>query len=261
MSLLDPETKVMFLEESRQLLMRLNGKLPFNNDHANPEDLDELFLIYHSFKGNARMIGEVEMQDMFQALGILLLDVKDFNLELDDNIKSIFENSTEIIQSLLTQFEEGTISKVDVQNFRSKIVSLCLAPEQRNFFQNQEKQLKYFQKLGIGGPSSFNLDFFDGSSSFYNIRITLDNAVFLKKTRVYTIIRNLAMLDKSIKFGKMFPSLEDLLGENFDLEFSIVVQSNKTPQALEEIVNYSLEVASVEIHALSTKEAIDATTS
>src|SRR5271157_656021 len=256
---MDLEAKEMFLEESRQLLARLKDKVPFINGETPAEDLNELYLIYHSFKGNARMIGETEMQDLFQALGILVLDMKDFHLEFNDSIRSIFEQTPEKIETLIDRFEAGTPAVAEANEFRATVMAQCMPPNQKNYAQQLEKQSLYFQELGIGGLASLDIDFFDGNSTFYEVGVTLDNTVFLKKTRVYTIIRNLVMMDESVRIGRIVPSLKDLLEERFDLEFALIIQSMKTSEELEEIINYSMEVAAVKIRTLSTTEAMATT--
>ncbi len=253
-----PNTEQMqlFLEESKQQLARLKEIIGTLQSAPNIQVLDELYLIYHSMKGNSRMIDQNSLQELFHALGMLILDLKDYGLSFSDGILRLLRETPALIDTLLETFVRGKLDSVDINQFREKVLKHSIPPGKKDISKEIKHQANYFQQLGIDNTAALNIDFNNAHARFYEIKIVLEKNVFLKKTRVFTIIRNLALMDKELRFGKMDPPLEDLLHEWFGLEFSLIVQSPSPPDRLDEIIHFSMEISQVEIKSLSTKEAL-----
>jgi len=248
--------KEAFLEEGRQLIQQLEEKLITLNVESLKSELEDYYLIYHNLKGNSRMIGQKEMQDLFHALGMLILDVKVFGLHPNEEIIAILKDSLPVISNALKMFAAGRVARIKLNAFRERVIGASVPPEKKDFSEQLERQAQYFQALGIDNTAGRTIDFQDGSAQVIEVKIVLDETVFLKKTRVYTIIRNLTLLDESVRFGKVTPSIEDLLAGQFGLEFTLILQSTKNGEQLKEIVKNSGEVADVTVRLLSTREAI-----
>ncbi|OLS16178.1 MAG: CheA signal transduction histidine kinase [Promethearchaeota archaeon CR_4] len=248
--------KQAFLEEARQLIYQLGEKLVTLTVDSLKDEVEDYYLIFHTLKGNSRMMNQKEMQELFHALGILLLDVKDFDLQPNEEVISILKESLKVTSNALKMFAVGRVPRVKMNTFRERVIAASIPPEKKDISQQLERQAQYFQDLGINNTPGRTIDFQDGSTQFFEVRIVLDETVFLKKTRVYTIIRNLTQLDESVRFGKVTPSIDELLAGRFGLEFALILQSTKTSDQLKKIVKYSGEIANVTIRMVSTKEAI-----
>jgi chemotaxis protein histidine kinase CheA len=245
-----------YVKEGRREIQKLAKKLTTITVNSLKEDLEDYYLIFHTLKGNARMIGQNDMQDLCHALGMLILDVKDFALRPNEEIVSILQDSHDILSHTITKLtpDQETLAKMTA--FQERVIGASIPPEKKSFSQQQGRQAEYFQALGIDSSAGRAIDFQDASSRFFEITIVLEETVFLKKTRVYTIIRNFTMLDESVRFGKMTPSLEDLIEGRFGLEFTIILQSTKDSEQLKEIVKQSGEIADVKIRIIPTQELL-----
>ncbi len=251
-----PKENHDFLEESNSLLRKMKGKLATLTVASLKGDLEDYYFIFHTLKGNSRMIGQKEMQDLFHALGILVLDVRDFALQPNEEIIAILRDSYDVIKFAMKMFMVGRVARIKLKNFRERVLGASIPPENKNNSQEHGRQAQYFQALGIDNSAGRMIDSQDSASQFYEITITLEETVFLKKTRVYTIIRNLTLLDESVRFGKMTPSIEDLLEGRFGLQFTLILQSHKDAEQLKKIVKHSDEIAEVTIRVISTRDLL-----
>ncbi len=251
-----PKENFDFLEESESLICKMKGKLATLTVASLKGDLEEYYFIFHTLKGNSRMIGQKEMQDLFHALGTLVLDVRDFALQPNEEIIAILRDSYDIIKFALKMFMAGHVARIKMKTLRERVLGASIPPENKKKLQDLGRQAQYFQALGIDDPAGRTIDFQDGSSQFFEVTIVLEETVFLKKTRVYTIIRNLTLLDESVRFGKMTPSIEDLLEGRFGLQFTLILQSHKDAEQLKKIVKHSDEIAEVTIRVISTRDLL-----
>lgn len=248
------EIKQDFLKEANQLAQTLDQTLANLTVASLKDNLEDLYSIFHTLKGNSRLIGQNEMQDLFHALGILLLDVRDFSLQPNEEIVSILRDSQKVISSTLKMYAQGRVARIQMNNFRQRVLGASIPPENKSRTQETARQAQYFHALGIDEPSKRMIDFQDSSSQFFEVCIVLEETVFLKKTRVYTIIRNLTLLDESVRFGKINPSIENLLEGKFGLEFMLILQSTKSAEKLKEIIKLSDEIAEVRIKVIPTRD-------
>ncbi len=251
-----PKENQEFLEESDHIIRKMKGKLATLTVTSLKADLEDYYFIFHSLKGNSRMIGQKDMQDLFHALGTLILDVRDFALQPNEEIIAIIRDSFDVITFALKMFAAGRIARIKMKTFQERVLGASIPPENKKYSQEYGRQAQYFQALGINNPSGRMVDFQDSSALFYEVTIVLEQTVFLKKTRVYTIIRNFTLLDESVRFGKVTPSIEDLLEGRFGLQFTLVLQSTKNIEQLKVIVKQSDEIANVTIRLISTRDIL-----
>ncbi len=247
----------MFIDEGKELLQTLEQQ--FSRLEEDPEETDailEIYRIFHTFKGMAGTVGLTSLSTLFHKLEGLIQDIRDNRVKVTKGTANFLFQSLDLIESALSEYEEkDAYDEGRVQKFMENINTTNSGDDQEENLRKARIR-EIFEQYGLEEIDSNQIQFDQKGQKYYEIIIRLVEDVKLKTTRVLVIIKNLIGNEDPI--GKIIlstPSIVDLVEGKFNVEFTLLFQSQNSASKIRDRINLSDEISDVKINEIRVEDA------
>jgi two-component system chemotaxis sensor kinase CheA len=243
------EFKDVFAAEAHEYLQALNQYLLRLEN--NPDDraaLNEMFRAAHSLKGMSGTMGYQELADFTHQIESVLDLLRIGELSATEPVVNVLFSAIDGLQTLL----EKTLLEEELPDLRHLAAELRKLMQKRDNLEISLKHQEDSQKLA---ESSIDITFEDFELEVvqsaanegylpYKIVIRLRPKTLLKSVRVYTVFQALEQVGTIIKSN---PPAQDLEDEKFDLEFAVILLSQKDRETIANTVERISEIEYVSV--------------
>lgn len=250
---IDPDLLQMFFHEAKKYLEIFEEQLGIlEKNIENPQPINEIYRVAHSFKG---MAGTSELKDFeqyFHRMESLISMIQKGKVPFTQEMLDFFFNELDVIDQGITAIANKTdFSKklaISIDIFEEKINKIVIPAE--DLEKDKAKIVNIFAKYGLA-----NFGKFDpancGSTPILRISITMNENAPAKLVRVMIITK------KVQKFGKIIYSLpepEVIFQGHFKSKFILIFQSDSPSIHLKRMILEVMDVSKVEISEISAEE-------
>lgn len=245
----------IFIEESKEHLQGLNENLlQLENEPENMAILNEIFRVAHTLKGMSGTMGFTRMQKLTHNMENVLSEIRNGHIRANSNLLDTLFKCLDALENYVNEIvntgSEGTEEYNDILIELGEILS-------RNSETIEDKNKENF--VDTSSTSDINVSNSDISNialtefennavesaiarnfNVYEIAVFLNKSCVLKSARAFIVFRTLENYGEIIK---AIPKVEDIEDEKFEFEFTVVVISKESKEAIKKGL---LNIAEVE---------------
>ncbi|MCX7971243.1 MAG: chemotaxis protein CheA, partial [Negativicutes bacterium] len=227
----------IFLDESREHLQNLNEcLLKLENDPGNVSLFDEIFRGAHTIKGTSATMGFTAIAELTHEMENLLDLLRTGSRTVDEQIINVLFRCLDTLEHMVECVASG-------EEFTGEVDGLIAAL--RAIISGQPAAVAAIGQAAAAEPATGgDAERRGGVLPVWEIKVGLKPGTVLKSVRVYMVLN--ALEDRGEVVGCQ-PSQEDLEKENFDLNFSVFLETSADIQAIKGMLEGISEVDSVEI--------------
>lgn len=239
----------MFLDESREHLQTCNEYLL--ELEKNPEDLtivNEIFRSAHTLKGMSATMGYEDIADLTHIMENVLDAIRNEKLKVTASMLDVVFEAVSHLDEMVMDIEAGGDGKKDVTAVVAKLNRI-----EKGEPIDGEVETSATTEAVVSESSSLQYDDFeltvieqslDQEFNVFEVAVALNEDCLLKAARVFMVFE---ILENSGDVIKSSPSVEKLEEEAFDREFTAVIITNDTAEAMQAKVSKVSEVAKVDV--------------
>lgn len=239
----------MFLDESREHLQTCNEYLL--ELEKNPEDLtivNEIFRSAHTLKGMSATMGYEDIADLTHIMENVLDAIRNEKLKVTASMLDVVFEAVSHLDEMVMDIEVGGDGKKDVTAVVAKLNRI-----EKGEPIDGEVETSATTEAVVSESSSLQYDDFeltvieqslDQEFNVFEVAVALNEDCLLKAARVFMVFE---ILENSGDVIKSSPSVEKLEEEAFDREFTAVIITNDTAEAMQAKVSKVSEVAKVDV--------------
>ncbi|MBT4761031.1 MAG: chemotaxis protein CheA [Bdellovibrionaceae bacterium] len=121
----EKELKGDFLEESAQLLEDCEQSfLQLENNHEDPEILDQIFRLAHNLKGSSRAVGFGEVAEFTHNMENLILQLKENRIPIVESVVSLLLDCNDHLSHMVSTLTNNFNAEFDSVDLISRIVNI-----------------------------------------------------------------------------------------------------------------------------------------
>ena len=245
----------IFIDETKEHLQNLSQQLMILEEEPdNADTINEIFRAAHSLKGMAGTMGYKRMQHLTHIMENALSEIRNgkmtVNAELVDVLFQCLDALEAYLDNIVESQDEGTeenepiIARLNVflnggsATSEPKAESKAEAkesPKAEDTPQAKDIKLNEYEIKAINEAHNKNLN-------VYSLEVHVDENCILKAARAFLVFKALEDIGEIIKSD---PSAQDIEDERFDLEFTIVVITEKDINAVKKVVENVSEIRQV----------------
>lgn len=264
----------IFIDETKEHLQTLNDQvLILEAEPDNIDTVNEIFRAAHSLKGMAGTMGFKRMQRLTHDMENVFSEVRNGKMsvtpDLVDVVFKCLDAVEEYLACIVESSDEGENDNEDV----IEALNACLeagsgsAPaedaevivekkeepaasgaEKRKFL---DITIADFEKNAISEAKAKNMN-------VYGITVYIDESCMLKAARAFLVFQGLEKVGEIIK---CVPIVQDIEDEKFDFDFSMLVISSKSIDAVKKVVANVSEIKEVVIEEYEVPSDAEVTSS
>lgn len=229
----------VFLAESADYVQQVTeGLLALESD---PTDLDPVEVVFrgaHSLKGMAAAMGYSRTADLTHKMEGLFDRVRRGELTVSPEVVSLGLAALDMVRDLIDDEASGR-TDVDPAEMIAALEVVVAAAAPR-------------EMTTEGDPRPTESTTLLPSGSVWLVKVTLDETCVLKAVRAYMVIKRLSHMGTVIE---THPTAREIEDEHFELEFEVVLATEKSPDVIREAAAFVTEVAEVVIAPYAPSEA------
>lgn len=248
----------IFIDETKEHLQTLNDQvLILEEEPDNIDTVNEIFRAAHSLKGMAGTMGFKRMQRLTHDMENVFSEIRNGKMNVTPNLVDIVFKCLDAIEEYLSCImetsDEGDNDNEDIIG----LLNACLneaggapAPKEETPAKKEETagekaadgnddKRKYlrieiadFEKNAITEAKGKNLNVF-------GVTVYIDDNCILKSTRAFLVFKGLENAGEIIK---SVPNVQDIEDERFDLDFSVIIITEKTLQEIKKVAEGVSEI-------------------
>ncbi len=251
---IDP--KEVFIEEGTDLLASAEESLlTLEQDMNDPEALNALFRVMHTFKGSAGVVGFDYVQSFTHKFENFLDDVRNGNVKLNSDLISLFLKCKDFLNDILDYIKvEGTDQsdelKVRGDQILKELNRLSSAPKEiaKEVKKEEESEDEIFFQEEDGDRVS---------SNYWHISLRFGQDFFMSGMDPYSFISYLGKLGKVVNIFTLInsPNYKELDPEKCYYGFEIDLDTEHDRQAIADVFEYIIDDCKVSI--MPPKSKID----
>ena len=245
----------IFIDETKEHLQNLSQQLMILEEEPNNADtINEIFRAAHSLKGMAGTMGYKRMQHLTHIMENALSEIRNgkmtVNAELVDVLFQCLDALEAYLDNIVESQDEGTeenepiIARLNVflngggaaAEPKAEVKEEApKAEEAAQTAQAKDIKLNEYEIKAINEAYNKNLN-------VYSLEVHVDENCILKAARAFLVFKALEEIGEIIKSD---PSAQDIEDERFDLEFTIVVITEKDINSVKKVVENVSEIRQV----------------
>ena len=243
----------VFLQEADENLVALDESIvQLEKDQDNPQLLQEIFRIAHTFKGSSAMFGYRQMTDLAHAMESLFDLVRQGEIVVSTPVIDALLHSLDVLRVLRDDLANSEDSQVDIEPVVQEMETVIAeasgsapapretAPVSISLDQTAHQKLQTAQLTG---------------QSIFQVRVTLDPETSWASVRCFQVVQGLSLLGDIITSR---PSAEEIEAQDVGAEIQVILVTDHDGNALIAPLNTIEDVVNVEVGHY-TPEEIDAT--
>ena len=249
----------MFIDETKEHLQNLNDQvLVLEAEPDNIDTINEIFRAAHSLKGMAGTMGFKRMQRLTHDMENVFSEIRNGKMsvtpDLVDIVFKCLDAIEEYLDCIINTSDEGENDNEELINMLNACLKAEGAPEPEKPVQpvtteaaqpaQDEDKRKFlhidiadFEKNAITEAKAKNLNVF-------GVTVYIDENCILKAARAFLVFKGLENKGEIIK---SVPGVQDIEDEKFDLDFSMLIISDKSLEEIKKIISNVSEIKEVVI--------------
>lgn len=242
----------VFIEESKEHIQSLNDHLlELEKNPENIEIVNEIFRSAHTLKGMSATMGYQDLADLTHNMENVLDAVRNNKLTLNADIVDVIFNAVDALESMVIDITDGGEGKKDVTALVKKLDLIGNGKLNSANASSQSKSLVSETGNIQAGLDQFELTVLQQSKEKgfknYQVTVQLQESCLLKAARVYMIFEIFEQIGEVIKSTPTVTELED---ENFEYDFTVILVTQDTTDAVEQKIMKVSEIEQVTVTEL-----------
>ncbi|MBE5851651.1 MAG: chemotaxis protein CheA [Lachnospiraceae bacterium] len=248
----------IFLDETREHLQNLNTEIL--NLEQNPENMDtvnEIFRAAHSLKGMAGTMGFKRMQNLTHDMENVFSEVRNGAISIKPNMVDILFQCLDALEEYTANIQETADEGTNENEGLIKLLQDCLktggnsAPEVVVAKAEAEapaeeavKSSSNWDNIKLNGSEKTVLaKAIRQGKNVYGFTVRVQETCILKAARAFLVFK---AVEEQGEILISNPSAQDIEDERFDLEFSVIVITEKAMSDVSKAILNVSEIASAE---------------
>ncbi len=247
----------IFLDETKEHLQNLNTQiLELEQDSENMDTINEIFRAAHSLKGMAGTMGYKRMQNLTHDMENVFSEVRNGAIKVQPNMIDILFQCLDALEGYLdaiqTTSDEGTEDNEPLIKALNEILEAkggaapAAKEEKKEEVKEENKEEKTSGskekwqeiKLTDTEKSLFTKAKEDGQH-FYGFTVYVQESCILKAARAFLVFK---ALEEHGEIIVSKPSTQDIEDEKFDFDFSVIVVSGDSFDAVKDAIKSVSEI-------------------
>jgi two-component system chemotaxis sensor kinase CheA len=241
----------IFLDESKEHLQSLNTQiLNLEQDAEDKNTVDEIFRAAHSLKGMAGTMGYKRMQNLTHDMENVFSEVRSGNLKVQPKMIDVLFNCLDALEEYVANIQESTDEGTNDNEVLIKSLNELLEDKGVDSSGKEEIIVENKSVASSDDRKWMDIELTDiqksvlarGEKQGYHVigvSVFVQESCILKAARAFLVYKAVEELGEIIVSS---PSAQDIEDEKFDLEFSLVVLSKKTPEEVIQTVKNVSEI-------------------
>ena len=240
----------VFLQEADENLIALDESIvQLERDQENPQLLQEIFRIAHTFKGSSAMFGYRQMTDLAHAMESLFELVRQGNIAVSTPVIDALLHSLDVLRILRDDLANSEDSGVDIEPVVQELETVIpqasgVTPAQRETpalpLTLDQTATQRIQTAQITGQSIFR------------IMVTLDTESAWASVRCFQVVQGLSLLGEIITSR---PTAEEIEAQGVGTDIQVILVTDHDGNALMAPLNTIEDVLNVEVDHYTPEEA------
>ncbi len=250
----------IFIDETKEHLQTLNDQvLILEAEPDNIDTVNEIFRAAHSLKGMAGTMGFKRMQRLTHDMENVFSEVRNGKMsvtpDLVDVVFKCLDAVEEYLSCIVSTSDEGENDNEDViealnacleaetsSSSAESVVDTPAATKAENATGVDKRKFTQitiadFEKNAITEAKAKNMN-------VYGVTVYIDENCMLKAARAFLVFKGLEEIGEIIKCA---PIVQDIEDEKFDFDFSMIVISSKSLDAVKKVIANVSEIKEVVI--------------
>lgn len=253
----------IFLDESKEHLQSLNTQiLNLEQDAEDKNTVDEIFRAAHSLKGMAGTMGYKRMQNLTHDMENVFSEVRSGNLKVQPKMIDVLFNCLDALEEYVANIQESTDEGTNDNEVLIKSLNELLEDKGVDSSGKEEITVENKSVASSDDRKWMDIELTDiqksvlarGEKQGYHVigvSVFVQESCILKAARAFLVYKAVEELGEIIVSS---PSAQDIEDEKFDLDFSLVVLSKKTP---EEVIHTVKNVSEIKDAVAEYMEVVD----
>jgi len=242
----------IFLDETREHLQNLNTEiLNLEQDPENTDTVNEIFRAAHSLKGMAGTMGFKRMQNLTHDMENVFSEVRNGTIAIKPNMIDILFQCLDALEEYTANIQETADEGTNENESLIKLLQDCL----KNDGAEEVKEAIVADSKPVESSANWDNVTLDSSEKavlseamkqgkkVYGFTVKVQETCILKAARAFLVFKAVEDLGEILVSN---PSAQDIEDEKFDLEFSIVVITEKSMADVAAAIKNVSEIASAD---------------
>lgn len=232
-----------FLAESADYVQQItDGLLALERDPGRAEPVEIIFRGAHSLKGMAAAMGYERTADLTHKMEALMTRVRAGEATVDSRLVDLMLSAVDFVRDLI---DDESTERHEVDSSAMIEALLAFVPTDVPVLPDDE--------TATDRPHD-EMVLAEGERA-HQVRVRLEPGCVLKAVRAYMVIKRLSHSGRIVRTD---PSTRDIEDENFDRDFTIVVATTESADALRKAAMYVSEVQDAEVTEVVVESTSDA---
>lgn len=257
----------LFIDETKEHLQALNEHiLELEKDPENDDTINEIFRAAHTLKGMAGTMGFARMQRLTHDLENVFQEIRNGNMKANAKLVDILFRGLDALESyldvILNTGNEGTEDNEDIINDLNEVIAeeigsssgTAAAPAKSEGDGQSESQSEEQSEGGSQYTKKYDqipITEYDAvainnaraeGQNVFGITAYLQESCLLKAARAFLVFK---AIENKGELIKSVPDTEKIEDEEFDLDFSWVLATKESKEAIRKLIMSVSEIAEV----------------
>ncbi len=246
----------IFIDETKEHVQNLNSQiLELEQDPENADVINEIFRAAHSLKGMAGTMGFKRMQTLTHDMENVFSEVRNGSIKVNASIIDVVFQCLDALEEYLANIQESADEGTNDNEPIIKELNNILKGEAGGAAAPKAEEKKEDKKAdtsaGDDGKKWLLINLNSSQSNViveakkqgmnvYGVTVKVQESCILKAARAFLVFKALEELGEIIVSS---PSAQDIEDEHFELDFSVVIITDKS---LEEVIAAAENVSEIE---------------
>ncbi|MBQ2744193.1 MAG: chemotaxis protein CheA [Lachnospiraceae bacterium] len=242
----------IFIDETKEHLQNLSQQLMvLEEEPENADTINEIFRAAHSLKGMAGTMGYKRMQNLTHIMENVLSEIRNGKMTVNADLVDVLFQCLDALEAYLDTItqtqDEGDEENEAIIARLNAFLNGEAAAEPKATAKNEEKsngepaektkdvKLTEYEARAIKEAIHKNMNVF-------KLEVYVDENCILKAARAFLVFKALEEIGEIIKSE---PSVQDIEDEKFELDFSLVIVTEKDKDTVKAAVEHVSEIKKV----------------
>ena len=246
----------IFIDETKEHVQNLNSQiLELEQDPDNADVINEIFRAAHSLKGMAGTMGFKRMQTLTHDMENVFSEVRNGSIKVNEKIIDAVFHCLDALEEYLANIQEsadeGTNDNKPIIEELNNILKGGGAPAAAPAAEAKKEEKKADAPAGEDGRKWLLINLNSSQSNViveakkqgmnvYGVTVKVQESCILKAARAFLVFKALEELGEVIVSS---PSAQDIEDEHFELDFSVIIITEKS---VDEVIAAAANVSEIE---------------
>lgn len=246
----------IFIDETKEHVQNLNSQiLELEQDPENADVINEIFRAAHSLKGMAGTMGYKRMQTLTHDMENVFSEVRNGSIKVNAGIIDVVFQCLDALEEYLANIQEsadeGTNDNEPIIKALNDILKGNSGADTQKAEEKKEEKKEEKSSAGEDGRKWLLINLNSSQSNViveakkqglnvYGVTVKVQETCILKAARAFLVFKALEEVGEIIVSN---PSAQDIEDEHFELDFSVVIITEKK---LEEVIAAAENVSEIE---------------